>query len=523
MEHLQENLLRRATLGDVVTRSASRFPDRIALVSGQTPVTYKALNERACQAAHALMRLGIGRGDRVALMTHNCLEYVYLRLGMAKIGAVPVPLNFLLKGDEITFIVNNAEAKAFFVEDVLAGTVSGVKDKLPSVKTFGWIAIAGTGGAPSGWINAAGFFGGDYPVTEPEVLVESTDMASIMYTTGTEGFPKGVMTSHLNYFMTMLHIAVDVDLGRKDVLILDIPLFHIAGTTVLNSALAFGAKVLIDYAPNPVNILKKTQEERVTMWIYPPTIYQALPTVPGFANWDLSSLKKCVSFGSAMPAVVLERWRKIKPDIEWRNYYGQTESSPLGTTSSPEDGDTSSIGAAATGATVKVFDEQDREAPRGTPGELVIRSPAVMMGYWRNPEGTKDALRNGWLHTGDIGYQNEQGRFYFVDRKKDIVKTGGENVSSQEVEAAILRHPKVAQAAVLGLPDPRWIEAVAAWVVLKPEQTATEQEIIGFCKEHLAAYKVPKKVVFAATLPQSPTGKILKRKIREEHLKAGVA
>jgi fatty-acyl-CoA synthase len=523
MEPLQENLLRRATLGDLMTRSALRFPDRVALVSGDKPVSYKTLNEHACQAAHAFLRLGIGRGDRVALMTHNCLEYVYLRLGLAKIGAAPVPLNFMLKGDEIAFIVNNAEAKAFFVEDVLAATVAGVKDKLPSVKHFGWIGIAGKVEKPAGWSDAAGFFGGDYPVSEPEVLVESTDMASIMYTTGTEGFPKGVMTSHLNYFMTMMHIAVDVDLGRKDVLILDIPLFHIAGTTVLNAALTFGAKVLIDYAPNPVNILKKTQEERVTMWIYPPTIYQALPTVPGFANWDLSSLKKCISFGSAMPPVILERWRQIKPDIEWRNYYGQTESSPLGTTSSPEDSDPASIGSAATGATVKVFDEQDREVPHGTPGELVIRGPAVMMGYWRNAETTRDTLRNGWLHTGDIGYQNAQGKFYFVDRKKDIIKTGGENVSSQEVEAMILRHPKVAQAAVIAIPDARWIEAVAAWVVLKPNQTATEQDIIGFCKENLAGYKVPKKIVFAAALPVSPTGKILKRKIKEEHLKAGVA
>jgi fatty-acyl-CoA synthase len=523
MDTLQENLLRRATLGDLMSRSALRFPDRVALVSGDEPVSYKALNERACQAAHAFLKLGIGRGDRVAMMTHNCLAYVCLRLGLAKIGAAPVPLNFLLKGDEITFIVNNAEAKAFFVEDVLAETVASVKDQLPSVEHFGWIGITSPGGKPSGWIDAASFFAGDYPGTEPEVLVESTDLASIMYTTGTEGFPKGVMTSHLNYFMAMLHLAADVDLGRKDVLIVDIPLFHIAGTTVLNAALVFGAKVLMDYVPNPVNILKKTQEERVTMWIYPPTIFQALPTVPNFGDWDLSSLKKCIAFGSAMPPVVLERWRKIKPDIEWRNYYGQTESSPLGTTSSPEDFDANSIGIAATGATVKVFDEEDREVPPGTAGELVIRGPAVMMGYWRNPEATENTLRGGWLHTGDIGYQDEQGRFFFVDRKKDIIKTGGENVSSLEVEAMILRHPKVAQTAVLGIPDPRWIEAVAAWVVLKPEQTTTEQELIDYCKEHLAGYKVPKKIVFATVLPQSPTGKILKRKIKEEHLQAGSA
>ncbi len=519
MDSRQENLLRRATLGDLVTRSALRFHDRTALVSGQDRVSHKALNDRACEAAHALVKLGIGRGDRVAFMTHNCLEYIYLRLGLAKIGAAPVPLNFMLKGDEIAFIVNDAEAKAFFVEDVLAETVSSVKGKLHSVTHFGWFGITSPGAKPREWIDAASFFAGDYPATEPEVLVESTDMASIMYTTGTEGFPKGVMTSHLNYILTMLHIAVDVDLGRKDVLILDLPLFHIAGTTILNAALAFGAKVLLDYAPNPVNILKKTQEERVTMWIYPPTIFLALPGVPGFGNWDLSSLKKCVTFGSAMPPVVLEKWRQIKPDIDWRNYYGQTESSPLGTTSSPEDFDPASIGIADTAATVKVFDENDREVPPGVHGEIVIRGPAVMTGYWRNPEATEKTLRGGWLHTGDLGYQDDKGHFYFVDRKKDMIKTGGENVSSQEVEGMLLRHPNVALAAVIGIPDPRWIEAVAAWVVLKPGQTATEDEIIGFCKEHMAGYKVPKQVFFAATLPQSPNGKILKRKIKDAHLK----
>lgn len=521
MDALQENLLHRATLGDLMTRSALRFGDRVAVVTGQGPVSYKALNARACQAAHAALKLGIGRGDRVAFMTHNCLDYVCLRLGLAKIGAVPVPLNFTLKGDEISFIVGNAEPKAFFVEDVLVPAVLGVKARLPGVQHYGWFGITRPSGKPQDWIDTAGFFKGEYPDAEPEVLVESTDMASIMYTTGTEGFPKGVMTSHLNYFMAMLHLAVDVDLGRKDVVILDLPLFHIAGTTILNASLTFGAKVLLDYAPNPVNILKKTQEDRVTIWFYPPTLFSALPSVPGFSDWDLSSLKKCVTFGAAMPEVVLERWRTIKPDIEWRNYYGQTESSPLGTTSSPEDFQPASIGIADTGVAVKVFDSNDREVPVGTHGEIVMRGPAVMMGYWRNPEATEKTLRGGWLHTGDIGYQDAKGQFFFVDRKKDMIKSGGENVSSQEVEGMILRHPKVALAAVMGIPDPHWIEAVAAWVVLKPDQTATEGEIIAFCKENMAGYKVPKKVIFEKALPQTPNGKILKRQILEAYLKQG--
>lgn len=518
MDSLQENLLRRATLGDLIARSALRFGNRIALVAGQERISYETLNQRSCQAANAFLKMGIGRGDRVAFLTHNCLEYIYCRLGLAKIGAATVPINFMLKGQELTYIIQNAEPKAFFVEDALAETVLSVRDQMPSVQHFGWFGLSGKSEKPSDWIDAQTFFDGRYSPADPEVYVESDDIATLIYTTGTEGFPKGVMTTHLNYFMTMFHFAVDVDLGRSDVVIVDLPLFHVAGTTILLACLTFGAKALIDYAPNPVNTLKKTQDERVTAWFYPPTLFHALPLVPGFDSYDLSSLKKCVTFGSAMPQVVLDRWRTIKPDIEWRNYWGQTESSPVGTTSSPEEFDAASIGIPDTGVTVKVFDENDQEVPPGQLGELVIRGPAVMKGYWRNPEATEATLRNGWLHTGDIGYRDEAGHFYFTDRKKDIIKSGGMNVSSQEVEGILLQNPKVAMAAVIGMPHPYWVEAVTACVVLKPGQAATEEEMIQFCKEHMAGYKVPKQVIFLPQLPTTPNGKILKRKVKEELL-----
>ena len=198
-----------------------------------------------------------------------------------------------------------------------------------------------------------------------------------------------------------------------------------------------------------MNILRKTESERVSYWIYPATLYLALPMIPGFDRFDLSSLKKCVSFGSVIPKAVLETWQTIKPDLQWRNYWGQTESTPVGTTSVPEDFEATmgSIGIADTGVSVKVFDEKDQEVSPGTLGELVIRGPAVMKGYWNKPELTDKTLANGWLHTGDLGYCDERGVLYFVDRKKDMIKTGGENVASQEVEGALVRHPKVAMAA----------------------------------------------------------------------------
>jgi len=520
LNQLHENLLHRAVVGDLITRSAQRFGERTALVCGGHEISFKAVNEKSCQAANAFLAMGIERGDRVAFMTHNCLDYIYCRFGLAKIGAVLVSINFMLKGEEIAYILEDCQPKALFVEDILVDAVRSVGKNLEKIKHLGWFGIRGKDARPDGWLDASEMFEGAYSADEPSVIVASDDVATLMYTTGTESFPKGVMSTHLNYYMSMLHFACDCDFRREDVLILDLPLFHVAGTIVLTAALTIGCKSLIEYAPDPMNILRKTERERVSYWIYPATLYLALPMIPGFDRFDLSSLKKCISFGSVIPTAVLETWRTIKPDLQWRNYWGQTESTPVGTTSVPEDFEATmgSIGIADTGVSVKVFDERDQEVPRGTLGELVIRGPAVMKGYWNKPDLTDKALANGWLHTGDLGYCDERGVFYFVDRKKDMIKTGGENVASQEVEGALVRHPKVAMAAVIGMPHPHWIESVTAVVVLKPQQEATEAEILEFCKQHLAGFKIPKKVIFAPRLPMTPNGKILKRKIREELL-----
>ncbi len=521
LNRLQENLLRRATLGDLVTRSALRFGKRTALVAGQEMIDFKTLNEKSCRAANAFLKMGIAKGDRVAFMTHNCLDYIYCRLGLSKIGAAPVPLNFMLKGEEIVYIIQDSEPKAFFVEDSLVESIIPVRPRLPSVQHFGWFDFGSGKPIPADFVNMKDFLSDKYPATEPEVVIDSDDMATLMYTTGTESFPKGVVTTHLNYYMSMLHLACDCDFRREDVLVIDIPLFHVAGTTVLLASITFGSKAIIAYAPDPMNILRTTEAQKVTMWIYPPTLYHALPSIPGFEQFDLSSLKKCISFGSVMAPGTLESWKGIKPDIQWRNYWGQSESSPVGTTSAPEDFEEkiNSIGISDTGVTVRVFDENDQELPPGQVGELVIRGPAIMNGYWRKEELTEKTLANGWLHTGDMGFMDQDGYYHFTDRKKDMIKTGGENVSSQEVESVILGHPHVNQVAVIGQPDEYWSEAVTAFIVPRPGQEIITEEIILFCKERMAGYKVPKKISVVAELPMSPTGKVLKRKLRDEYSK----
>ena len=522
MNTLQENLLRRATIGDLVTRSAVRFRDKIALISGDKQVSFTELNRQSCRAANALSAMGIGRGDRVAFMTHNCLEYIYLRLGLSKIGAAPVPLNFMLKGEEIVYILNDSSPKALFVEDALIPEIQSVASQLENIEFFGAFDFGKSELIPEDWRRAEAFVSDDQSEAEPEVIIESDDMATLMYTTGTESFPKGVISTHLNYFMSIFHLSSDCDFRREDVLLIDIPMFHVAGTTILMASISFGSKAIIEYAPDPMKTLALTASDKVTTWVYPPTLFHALPGVPGFESYDISSLKKCISFGAVMPRVVLENWQKIKPDLEWRNYWGQTESTPIGTTSIPEEfaDKIESIGVPDTGISLKVFDDQDNELPQGEIGELVLRGPGIMKGYWKNPEKTAETLSSGWLHTGDVGYVDKDGYVFFVDRKKDMIKTGGENVSSQEVEALLLRNPKIAQSAVIGLPDDYWMEAVTAFVLLKPGETATEEEIIASAKEIMAGYKVPKKIVFVTEFPMSPTGKLLKRVLKENYLKS---
>ncbi|MBN2027056.1 MAG: long-chain-fatty-acid--CoA ligase [Actinobacteria bacterium] len=515
---LERNLLRRACIGDIPMRTAAKYPQKTAIVWQGKRITYKEYNENVCRCANSFLEMGIARGDRIAFMTHNALQYIYAWLGLAKIGAVCTPLNFMLKGPEIEYLINHAEPRAFFVEDSLIPEVEAVKDKLASVETFGYIRVLGDGDPPEGWLNIDDLFSEDKDASEPEVEVDDEDPATLLYTSGTEARPKGVMNTHRNFYIIMTSGVADLNFKKDDVFLLSIPLYHVAAKYLLLVGGNVGATMVLEYAPNPPEILELTEKEKVTYWVYPPTLFQVLPSMPDFDKCDLSSLEKCIAFGSVMPPALLETWKKILPQAEWRNYYGQTESSPLGSNLQPEDFERKidSIGKSHTGLLIKIFDDGGNEVPTGEVGEIVMRGPSVMKGYYKDEGKTAETLMGGWLHTGDLGRFDEEGFLYFVDRKKDIIKSGGENVSSQEVEGALFKHEKVMQAAVIGLQDDHWGEAVTAIVVPKPGAELVEDELLAYCKECLAAFKVPKKVFIIAQgeMPVNPSGKILKRELR---------
>ncbi len=517
---LEMNLARRATIGDIPRRTAAKYPNRIALIYQDKRITFQELNENCCRFAHGLEKLGAKKGDRIAFLSHNCPPYVFAWLGMAKIGCVMTPLNFMLKPGEIEFIINHAEPKFFFVEEALIPQVLEVAGKLKSVEKFGFIPT-GEAKTPEGWLNILDLLSPDLSTAEPLAEIDDDEITTLLYTSGTEALPKGVMTTHRNYYATLMSGAVDLNISKRDITLLTIPLYHVAGKYLLLECFNTGATIVLQYAPNPTEILQLTQREKVNYWVYPPTLYQILPAMPNFKEFDLSSLNKCISFGALMPVALLKQWQGILPHAEWRNYYGQTESSPLGSTLQPEDFERkiSTIGKPHTGVEMKIFDENDREVPTGQVGEIVMRGPCVMKGYFKNEQKTAETLRNGWLHTGDLGRFDEEGFLFFVDRKKDMIKTGGENVSSQEVENILYKQGKLMQVAVVGLPDPIWGEAVTAIVVPFPGATVEDGEILAYCKASMAGYKVPKKIIRVPSMPATPSGKVLKRLLKEQILR----
>jgi len=390
------------------------------------------------------------------------------------------------------------------------------------VEKFGIIRLgAPDTEVPQGWLDLVELLESEADTSEPLVETDDDDMCSLMYTSGTEAQPKGVMNTHRSFFNTLLSGAADLNIRKDDAALLSIPLYHIAGKYLLLEFINLGCKLVLEYAPNPIEILELTQSEKVTYWVYPPTLYQILPSMPGFEKYDLSSLRKCLAFGAYMPQALLEQWKGILPQAEWRNYYGQSESFCLGSTLQPEEFEEkiNSIGNPHVGTEIRIFDDDDVELPAGQVGEIVMRGPFVMKGYFRDEAKTTETLRGGWLHTGDLGYFDEEGILSFVDRKKDMIKSGGENVSSLDVEGTIIQHDKVMQAAVMGMPHKYWGEAVTAVVVPYPGVELTEDEVISYCRVDLAGYKVPKKVLITSEVPTSPSGKIMKRLLREQLLK----
>ncbi|WP_067706951.1 acyl-CoA synthetase [Nocardia yamanashiensis] len=511
---------RRQALGDLLRRSAARQPDKLALVWREQRETFAELDAAVNRVAHSLADRGVTQGDRIALYSHNCRDYVLLYFALARLGAISVPINFMLTADEVAYILGHSGAIGLITEDALAGEAEAALKQLDgnAVRLRGWIALAGTPAA-IGWEDVSAWE--SHPeATEPEVHVGDDDPIQIMYTSGTESRPKGATLSSRSLIAQYVTTVIDGRMSPDDIEIHALPLYHCAQLhCFLTPDIYLGATSIVLQGPDPATILRTIQAERATKLFCPPTVWVALLRHPDFDTYDLSSLRKGYYGASIMPVEVLHELAERLPGVALTNFYGQTELAPLATILAPEDqlAKPGSAGRAGLNVETRVVDDDGVPVPPGVVGEIVHRSPHAMLGYWNDPAKTAEAFRDGWFHSGDLGVLDADGYLSVVDRKKDMIKTGGENVASREVEEILYQHPDVSEAAVVGLPHPHWIEAVTAIIVPRAGTTPTIESIVAHCKQRMAGYKVPKHVAFADTLPKNPSGKILKRELRTEY------
>ncbi|WP_255218854.1 acyl-CoA synthetase [Actinomadura formosensis] len=514
---------RQHSVGDLLHRTARRYPDRVAVVDGDLRVTYAEFDVAVNRAAHALAARGLGKGDRIALLSHNCWQYAVLAFATAKLGVVLVPVNFMLNADEIAYIVGHSGASGIIAEDALAATAekalatAGVRDGVR-----GWIGLSGAAPA-EGWEDVDPWWR-EGPSSAPDVLVGDDDPLRLMYTSGTESRPKGVMLTSRSLISQYVSCVIDGEMSADDVEVHSLPMYHCAQLDCFFSVDVYlGATSIILPVPDPAALLETIEREKVTKLFCPPTVWISLLHHPDFDERDLSSLRKGYYGASPMPAEVLRELMRRLPDVRLWNFYGQTEMAPLATILRPHEQleRAGGAGRAAINVETMLVDDDGNPVAAGEIGEIVHRSPHATLGYYRDEEKTAEAFRGGWFHSGDLGIMTEDGYLSVVDRKKDMIKTGGENVASREVEEAIYELEGVTEVAVFGISHPHWIEAVTAVVVPKAGVDLSVADVHAHTRERLAGYKRPKYVVLADALPKNPSGKILKRELREHH--AGLA
>ncbi|MEU9017065.1 long-chain-fatty-acid--CoA ligase [Actinomadura sp. NPDC048394] len=503
-------------LTEMLRERALAQPDRVAYIAGDTSLTYREFDRRADRAAAALAAAGVGRGDRVAILDKNSLEYAEQLFGAARIGAVQVPVNYRLAPDEVAYIVNNAQAKVFIVGPEFVPVLDAIAGKLEH--TTHTVVIGGEGHAHldyAAWTDAADAEPPAYEGATSDVFVQ-------LYSSGTTGLPKGVMLTHDN-FLAALEVTNDAwDVDDETVLMVAMPMYHVAGNVLTVSVVYNGITGVISREPDPTEIARAIEANRVTHIFLVPVLLQFMPLIPEVTACDLSSLKLMLYGASPISEDVLRGAMAMLPGTAFMQVYGLTEVTGAITMLPAEDHDPDgpnarrlrSAGLPNAGCELRIVDPATGEdLPAGQVGEIVCRTAQNMKGYWGMAEATASALsEDNWFRTGDAGYLDEDGYLYIHDRVKDMIISGGENIYPAEVENVLMGHPAVTDCAVIGVPDERWGETPKALVVLAED--VPEQQIIDYCRERLAHFKCPTSAERRDAIPRNPTGKILKRELR---------
>jgi fatty-acyl-CoA synthase len=506
-------------LGDLLHRSAARVPHKTALVFRGQSESFAELNAAVNAAANALKARGIVKGDRVALFSHNNRAFVVLRFALARFGAITTPVNFMLNAEDVAYILDHSGACTLIAEDTLCPTadaaLAAMGTNLPK------FAIPHSGAVvPDDWEPVANLL--DHPdPSEVWVDISPDDPIQMMYTSGTESRPKGALLSSGALYAQYVSCIVDGEMTADAVSLHCLPLFHCAQLDCfLTPDMYLGVTSILHDKADAAEMLAAIEAGGVTKLFCPPTVWIALLRHPDFDARDLSSLTAGYYGASIMPTAIIEELSRRLPQMRLYNFYGQTEMAPVATILRPEDQlrKLGSAGRPALNVETRVVDDDDNPVPVGAVGEIVHRSPHLILEYYNNPEKTAEAFKNGWFHSGDLGRMDADGYLYVVDRKKDMIKTGGENVASREVEEAIFHHPDVAEVAVFGVPHPTWIEAVTAVVVPKPGAEVSADALMTYCRDHLSGFKSPKHIEITDQLPKNASGKILKRELRQDYV-----
>ena len=514
--------IRRQTLSDVLRRTALRFPTKAAIICGDTRWTYAEFDALVSRLAAGLSQLGVVQGERVAVLARNSHGFAAMRFALARLGAVLVPINFMLKAEEVAYILRHAGARMLVTDSGLAEVARAAAALQTLVREFIWIPAEDASAPVPGmhcFDELAACQG-----RVPETTFTGADLLQIVYTSGTESSPKGAMLTHDAVLWQYVSCVADAEIQASDVTLHALPLYHCAQLDVFFGPSIFvGSTNVITARPVPDNLLGLIEKFRITSFFAAPTVWIAILRSPNLDVAKIASLVKGYYGASIMPVEVLRELAARLPQVRLWNLYGQTEIAPLATLLGPDDQlrKPGSCGRPVLNVETRVVDDDMQDVAVGEVGEIVHRSPHLMLGYFHDDERTAAAFDGDWFHSGDLGTIDEEGFISVVDRKKDMIKSGGENVASREVEEMIYRLPQVSEVAVIGLADPHWVEAVTAVIVLKAGQVLTEEEVIAFCRSHMATFKTPKRVVFADTLPKNPSGKLLKRELRNSYRNAG--
>ena len=511
--------VRRQTLSDLLRRTAARLPDKPGIVCGSTCWTWRQFDTLVSRLAAGLHAQGVAKGEPVGVLARNSHGFAALRFALARLGAVLVPVNFMLNADEAAYILRHAGVKLLAVDSGLHALGRDAASRDTAIARLLWLPSEEPSHCPEGCLSFDALAATDLAVQPcPEPDFNSHHLLQIVYTSGTESLPKGAMLTHGAVIDQYVSCIIDGEMAETDTVLHALPLYHCAQLDVfLGPSVYLGSTSVITAKPTPENLLPLVAQHRISQFFLPPTVWIALLRSPLFDQHALGSLRKGYYGASIMPVAVLQELLQRLPQMRLWNFYGQTEIAPLATVLKPEDQlrKPGSAGRPALNVETRVVDDAMADVAPGEIGEIVHRSPQLLLGYFHDKERSDAAFAGGWFHSGDLATIDAEGYITVVDRKKDMIKTGGENVASREVEEALYRLAGVSEVAVIGLPHPRWIEAVTAVVVARPGAALDAAVVIAHCAGQLAHFKTPKAVVFVDSLPKNPSGKLLKRELRQ--------